>query len=131
MKSYRPTLGEALVHIRALELLLTADGSYARAIELCRESVAATALDARRAAFYSRVYRKLRDMQHDATDHDYDVIVGNVGTVYRGNSEKDARAIFRDYVGAAQTDRGRASGEAVTLMRDGDIIEELSSTITE
>lgn len=61
--------------------------------------------------------------------HDYEVVVGNVGTVYSGRSLKKALAKFRAYVeeskaGAPDGSAGRASGEDVTLFRDGDIFEE-------
>lgn len=51
----------------------------------------------------------------------YDVIVGNVGTVYSGSDEAEARSKFDSYVGVS---RGRAAGEDVTLMRDGESIAE-------
>lgn len=57
--------------------------------------------------------------------HDYEVVVGNVGTVYRGRSLKKAMKVFADYVeaskrGAPDGSAGRASGEDVTLLRDGE-----------
>lgn len=55
----------------------------------------------------------------------YEVIVGNVGTVYRGDSASDAETAFADYVNLSKTIRsGRASGESVTLMCNGDIARE-------
>lgn len=61
--------------------------------------------------------------------HDYEVVVGNVGTVYRGRSTKKAMKIFAEYVeiaklGAPDGHAGRASGEDVTLFRDGDVYKE-------
>ena len=61
--------------------------------------------------------------------HDYEVVVGNVGTVYSGGSLKKALAKFRAYVEESKAGRpngaaGRASGEDVTLFRDGDIFKE-------
>lgn len=61
--------------------------------------------------------------------HDYEVVVGNVGTVYSGGSLKKALAKFRAYVeesraGHPDGSAGRASGEDVTLFRDGDIFKE-------
>lgn len=64
-----------------------------------------------------------------AATHDYEVVVGNVGTVYRGRSIKKALKTFTDYVeasksGAPDGHAGRASGEDVTLFRDDDIYKE-------
>lgn len=61
--------------------------------------------------------------------HDYEVVVGNVGTVYSGRSVTKAKAEYADYVrlskaGAPDGSAGRASGEDVTLFRDGEIWKE-------
>lgn len=51
----------------------------------------------------------------------YQVIVGNIGTVYSGNTEQTACDIFDEYVKMSQAPYGRASGESVTLMMDGEV----------
>ena len=54
----------------------------------------------------------------------YQVIVGNIGTIYDGESEPDARAAFVEYRRASWAGDGRASGEPVTLMSGGEPVEE-------
>jgi hypothetical protein len=54
----------------------------------------------------------------------WEVIVGNVGTVYSGSDESEARAKFASYVETSKSGVGRAGGESVTLMKDSDIAEE-------
>lgn len=51
----------------------------------------------------------------------YQVIVGNIGTIYDGNFYGDAMAIYAHYVEASKYDMGRAAGENVTLMNEGEI----------
>ncbi len=58
--------------------------------------------------------------------HTYQVIVGNIGTVYDGDNGFDARRTFMSYVKDSGAKYGRASGEPVTLMRDGEPVEEHS-----
>jgi hypothetical protein len=48
----------------------------------------------------------------------WQVIVGNVGTVYYGPSRRDAYATFNTYRNDSARGIGRAAGEPVTLMRD-------------
>ena len=59
--------------------------------------------------------------------HNYEVIVGNVGSVYRGGSKKKALKESRDYVrismGYGPT-ASRADGESVVLMCDDNICKE-------
>ena len=53
----------------------------------------------------------------------YQVIVGNIGTVYDGDDEVEAKKEYYSWI--EQTERGgRASGEPVTLMIDGEPTEE-------
>ena len=55
---------------------------------------------------------------------EWEVVVGNVGTVYSGPSEEEARAVYSEYeMGRG----GRATGEPVTMMHDGEIVEEYPS----
>lgn len=50
----------------------------------------------------------------------YEVIVGNVGTVYDGFDFSDARDIYAQYKRLSKGKHGRAAGESVTLMQDGE-----------
>ncbi len=54
----------------------------------------------------------------------YEVIVGNIGTVYSGSDESTARAQFEYYENDSRTGYGRAGGEDVTLLAGGEIIRE-------
>lgn len=54
----------------------------------------------------------------------YEVVVGNVGTVYSGPDAQDALSTFNVYVEQSKADQGRAGGEDVTLMRDGEPVRE-------
>ena len=56
-----------------------------------------------------------------AQTHQYETIVGNIGTVYSGTSYDEAQRKHDIYVEQAQGGYGRAAGETVTIMRDGDI----------
>lgn len=53
----------------------------------------------------------------------YQVIVGNIGTVYSGAQRPEAYRQFRRYQEAAG-DYGRAAGEPVTMMVDGAVAKE-------
>lgn len=53
-----------------------------------------------------------------------EVIVGNVGTVYTGHDEDEARATFEKYKEIVDANAGRASGETVTLMIADELEEE-------
>lgn len=53
----------------------------------------------------------------------YSVIVGNIGTVYNGAQRPEAYRQFRRYQEAGG-EYGRAAGETVTLMVDGEIRKE-------
>jgi len=54
----------------------------------------------------------------------YEVIVGNVGTVTRTKSVIEAVDAFSRYVAASKDGRGRCAGENVVLMADDEISEE-------
>ncbi len=51
---------------------------------------------------------------------EYTVLVGNVGTVHRGNDRPTAEAIYNQYVELSVSGLGRAAFEDVTLLRDGE-----------
>lgn len=56
--------------------------------------------------------------------HEWSVVVGNVGTVYHGTSEQAARDDYAEYVHISRRGCGRAAGESVTLLRDGEPVQE-------
>jgi hypothetical protein len=55
----------------------------------------------------------------------YEVIVGNVGRVYSGNNNMEAHKTWHHYVKLSKAGRsGRAAGESVVLMENGEIVRE-------
>ena len=57
----------------------------------------------------------------------YEVIVGNVGSVYHGKSRTTALATYVSYVEISKEhDGARCYGEDVTLFVDGEIVREHS-----
>lgn len=52
----------------------------------------------------------------------FEVSVGNLGTVYLGNHEAEAIAIFEEYAQMSLDNYGRVSGESVTLLDEGEPI---------
>jgi hypothetical protein len=54
----------------------------------------------------------------------YQVIVGNIGTVYEGDNPVEARRLFGVYREQSRSQVGRAGGEDVVLMgKDGPLLE--------
>ena len=51
---------------------------------------------------------------------DYQVVVGNVGQVYSGKSELDARIVFKEYEAKSLANSGRAGNQEVVMLRDGE-----------
>ena len=56
----------------------------------------------------------------------YQVIVGNIGTVYDGDNESDAAEIYADYVRASLNGEGRAAHESITMMCNDEEIYSLT-----
>ncbi len=54
----------------------------------------------------------------------YEILVGNVGKAHETDSEAEARNVFNIYVKRSREWNGRCGGEPVTLMRDGEIVDE-------
>ena len=50
----------------------------------------------------------------------YQVVVGNIGTIYDGNNYVTAMSNYSKYVDASKNNYGRAAGENVILMRDNE-----------
>jgi hypothetical protein len=61
--------------------------------------------------------------------HTYEVIVGNIGTVYRGGSRLFALRRFNEYRRQSTTGRGRAGGEPITMFTDGEISAEHAGSL--
>ena len=51
----------------------------------------------------------------------YQVVVGNIGTVYDGDDYDEALENFNEYSEQSKQQYGRAAGEQVTLFEDGEI----------
>lgn len=51
----------------------------------------------------------------------YEVIVGNIGSVLQTNNPIEARKAYGEYKRLSQANAGRAGGEDVVLLREGDI----------
>ena len=58
------------------------------------------------------------------------IVVGNIGTVYTGDSIAEARRTFNTYVKQSKDNYGRAAGEDVTWSRDGEIHKEYIGTLS-
>lgn len=55
----------------------------------------------------------------------YEIIVGNVGSVYYGTNGFEAYAQFQAYCGLSKASYGgRVTGEDVTLFKNGEIVKE-------
>ena len=51
----------------------------------------------------------------------FEVVVGNIGTVYSGNNFMVASSKYSAYVENSKSGKGRAGGEAVTMFHNGEI----------
>lgn len=54
----------------------------------------------------------------------YEVVVGNVGTVHRSAKGREAELDFEAWVEVSKLEVGRAAGEPVTLFKDGEPVRE-------
>lgn len=63
--------------------------------------------------------------------NNYQVIVGNIGTVYSGGSKVIAFETFKEYVQQSKTAHMKVSGETVVLLRDGEIEKEFLGSLAE
>lgn len=50
------------------------------------------------------------------------VIVANIGTVFSGNSEEDARTVYDSYVLLSALGKGKGSKQEVNLFKDAEVI---------
>jgi len=56
--------------------------------------------------------------------HEWDLVVGNVGTFRYGSNGFEAVRDYNDYVRMSKDNYGRVSGETVILFRDGEVYRE-------
>jgi hypothetical protein len=59
----------------------------------------------------------------------YEVIVGNIGTVYSGSNGFEATKTYNQYIGQSKAPHGRASGETVTLFKNDEPYKEYIGSI--
>jgi len=59
--------------------------------------------------------------------HTYEIIVGNIGQVHTGTNMSQALQVYNVYVDLSQRLYGRASGEDVTMFKDGEVYKEYTS----
>jgi hypothetical protein len=65
------------------------------------------------------------------TRYQWEVIAGNVGTIYNGRSKRDALNMFRTYCRKSRISEGKVAGEDVTVFKDGEIFREYRGHYTE
>lgn len=118
------TLGFLLVPVAILAVVIMGMGAARRR----------RTRNPRRRVAYSR--RRVRNPRRRANPrrksgagHDYEVVVGNVGTVYRGKQGFQAHLDYNKYVGISKHGGGRTEGEPVTLFMDGEIVKEYQGTV--
>jgi len=56
--------------------------------------------------------------------NEWEVVVGNIGTVYKCSDASYAVEAYNDYVKISKNGKGRAAGESVTLLKNGEIHRE-------
>ena len=61
----------------------------------------------------------------------YTVIVGNIGTVYIGNSFKESQHAYEYYIKMSEKNMGRCAGESVVWFRDEEVYKEYIGTQNE
>ncbi len=55
---------------------------------------------------------------------EHEIVVGNIGVVLQTDDHREARISFVDYCKLSLDNTGRAGGESVTWMRDGELYRE-------
>lgn len=59
----------------------------------------------------------------------FEVVVGNIGTVYSGNNYMQAECCYFRYLKQSRKGEGRAAGESVVLFHHGEIKREHAGTV--
>jgi len=80
----------------------------------------------------ARLHRALdyvmdRAAGRDAAE-DWEVVVGNIGSVYRGSSKLQAESKFKTYVEQSKLNYGRAANEDVTILHNGEPVKEFAGS---
>jgi hypothetical protein len=61
--------------------------------------------------------------------NNWELVVGNIGSVYQGSNGFEANSRYQTYVGQSKAGYGRAAGESVTLFRNRDLWKEYIGSI--
>lgn len=61
----------------------------------------------------------------------YQIIVNNIGTVYDGDDYDEASEVYESYIDMSQHGGGRAFGEDVMFMEDGDVIDSYDGDLSD
>jgi len=77
-----------------------------------------------RAGEPDRPYESLAPSRIDLTSPTYEVYCGNIGLVYSGSNPTVAGYVYACYCELSDDSKTKASGESVTMFRDGDIAME-------
>lgn len=72
---------------------------------------------------YGQKYSHYKHINTSIMKHKYEVIVGNVGTMNYTN-KKEATKIYNEYKRLSKAGVTRAANEPVTLLKDGEIMDE-------
>lgn len=55
---------------------------------------------------------------------EYEVIVGNIGSVYKSTSKETALDLYRYYITVSDNGMGRSANESVRLFANGELVSE-------
>lgn len=80
---------------------------------------------------YARLlkFNVVHSLEVQIMKNQYQVIVGNIGTVYDGTNGFTAIKEYNSYIGLSKAPFGRASGETVTLFKNDEIYKEFIGSI--
>ena len=78
---------------------------------------------------FSLDWNRLAQHEPKMSTKNYEVIVGNIGTVYLGSSLMEANAAWGEYKRQSKANYGRAAGESVAFFEDGELVRELISSV--
>ena len=59
----------------------------------------------------------------------FNVVVGNIGTVYNGYNRREAEECMDEYIRHSKSGYGRAAGEDVTIFENGEPVTEFQGSI--
>jgi len=65
-----------------------------------------------------------QEKEHSTATPQYQIVVGNIGTVYYGSNRAQAEHTYKEYVSQSKSNYGRAGGETVTMLKHGEIVRE-------